>query len=70
MYYHLHHSSLSSTYTNIKPKDVPVRIKWSNDIYYRDRVKLGGILVSCFSFGSNTTLTAVVGKCALNSEPT
>ena len=37
-------------------------IKWPNDIYYQAKVKLGGILVSCFSIGRSAALTAVVGE--------
>jgi biotin-(acetyl-CoA carboxylase) ligase len=39
-----------------------VRIKWPNDIYYKDKVKLGGILVSCFTLPGHKSITAVVGK--------
>ena len=42
-------------------QDVPLCIKWPNDIYYRDKVKLGGVLVTCFSVGHATTTTAVIG---------
>ena len=36
-------------------------IKWPNDIYYKDKVKLGGILVSCFTIPGQNTITAVIG---------
>lgn len=42
-------------------QDLPLRIKWPNDIYYESQVKLGGILVSCLSLG-NSTNTAVIGE--------
>ena len=42
-------------------QDVPLCIKWPNDIYYRDKVKLGGVLVTCFSVGRATTTAAVIG---------
>ena len=38
-------------------------IKWPNDIYYQNRVKLGGVLVSAFSPSSPTSpTTAVIGE--------
>ena len=43
-------------------QDVPVRIKWPNDVYYKDKVKLGGILVSCFTLPGQNSITAVIGK--------
>ena len=43
-------------------EDLPVRIKWPNDIYYKSQVKLGGILVSCLSLGNSTSHTAIIGE--------
>ncbi len=43
-------------------EEVPVRIKWPNDIYYKSQVKLGGILVSCISIGSGLTQSAIIGN--------
>ena len=37
-------------------------IKWPNDIYYQNKVKLGGILNSCFSTSGSVALTAVIGE--------
>ena len=42
-------------------EDVPLRIKWPNDIYHEGRVKLGGILVSCVTV--DKICMAVVGGC-------
>ena len=42
-------------------EDVPLRIKWPNDIYHNGRVKLGGILVSCVTV--DKICMAVVGGC-------
>ena len=42
-------------------EDVPLRIKWPNDIYHEGRVKLGGILVSCVTV--EKICMAVVGGC-------
>ena len=39
-----------------------MRIKWPNDIYYKDKVKLGGILVSCFTLPGQKSITAVIGE--------
>ena len=41
---------------------VQVSIKWPNDIYYQNKVKLGGILISCFSTSGSVALTAVIGE--------
>ena len=41
---------------------VPVSIKWPNDIYYQSKMKLGGILISCFSASGSVALTAVIGE--------
>lgn len=43
-------------------EQLPIRIKWPNDIYYKNQVKLGGILVSCLSMGNSSTHTAIIGK--------
>lgn len=43
-------------------EDVPICIKWPNDIYYKSQVKLGGILVSCLSLSSISSHTAIIGK--------
>lgn len=46
-------------------EDLPIRVKWPNDVYFKDQVKLGGILVSCFCIGGGSTQTAVIG-CGIN----
>ena len=38
-------------------------VKWPNDIYYQDQVKLGGILVTTFSGGGTSDpTTAIIGE--------
>lgn len=34
-----------------------MEIKWPNDIYYKRQIKLGGILVTAFTIGADTTAT-------------
>lgn len=42
-------------------------IKWPNDIYYKNQVKLGGVLVTSFTAGSGSTpTTAIIGECYAN----
>jgi len=43
-------------------EDLPIRIKWPNDIYYGSQVKLGGILVSCMSLDNYASHSAIIGK--------
>ncbi len=43
-------------------QDLPIRIKWPNDIYYKDQVKLGGILVTSYALPDTCHHTTVIGK--------
>ena len=43
-------------------QDLPLQIKWPNDIYYKDQVKLGGILVTSFAILHSPDHTAIVGE--------
>ncbi|CAI8054505.1 Biotin--protein ligase [Geodia barretti] len=47
-------------------EELPVCIKWPNDIYYQNRVKLGGVLVSVFSASDPTSPTTAVIGCGVN----
>ncbi|KAK6183061.1 hypothetical protein SNE40_010610 [Patella caerulea] len=50
--------------------DLPLKLKWPNDIYYERSIKLGGVIVNCSVVGS--TIHAVIG-CGFNvsnSNPT
>lgn len=61
-------------------EDVPLAVKWPNDIYYCDRssgdgkpdtvVKLGGVLVTCQSIGSVIDVMVGVGVNVCNPHPT
>ena len=57
------HEKLNGRSTNgyfFHLKELEVEIKWPNDIYYKRQVKLGGILVTAFTLGRDTT--AIVGQ--------
>ncbi|XP_050404110.1 biotin--protein ligase [Patella vulgata] len=50
--------------------DLPLKLKWPNDIYYERSIKLGGVIVNCSVVGS--TIHAIIG-CGFNvsnSNPT
>lgn len=49
-----------SQYHILSSQDLPLCIKWPNDLYFKGEAKLGGILVTTFSMGQQTT--AVIGK--------
>lgn len=44
---------------NMLLQELEVFIKWPNDIYYKKKVKLGGILVTAYTMGADTT--AIIG---------
>ncbi|XP_074651920.1 biotin--protein ligase-like [Tubulanus polymorphus] len=44
-------------------QDINLRLKWPNDIYYGDHMKLGGVLVNCTSI--NNVVHAIIG-CGFN----
>jgi biotin--protein ligase len=47
-------------------EELPVCVKWPNDIYYQDQVKLGGILVTTFSGGGTSDPTTAIIGCGVN----
>ncbi|EDV20900.1 uncharacterized protein TRIADDRAFT_31020 [Trichoplax adhaerens] len=52
-------------------ENIPLGIKWPNDIYYRDEIKLGGIILKSQTIGNNDP--QIVVGCGLNvsnSNPT
>lgn len=51
-------------------QDVELRLKWPNDIYYRDQMKLGGVLVTSTIMGSKLHATIGCGVNVSNSHPT
>lgn len=51
-------------------QDVELRLKWPNDIYYRDQMKLGGVLVTSTIMGGNVHATIGCGVNVANSHPT
>lgn len=48
----------------------PVKIKWPNDIYSANNVKIGGVLVNCSSDNDLCNLCVGIGLNVNNSEPT
>ncbi|KAK7121141.1 hypothetical protein R3I94_020946 [Phoxinus phoxinus] len=51
-------------------EDVDLRLKWPNDIYYSDLMKLGGVLVSSSLTGQSFSLRIGCGFNVSNSNPT
>ncbi|KAM9846631.1 biotin--protein ligase [Aulostomus maculatus] len=51
-------------------QDIDLRVKWPNDIYYGDRIKLGGVLVTSTVIGSTFHLLIGCGFNVSNSNPT
>ncbi|XP_073770394.1 biotin--protein ligase isoform X1 [Danio rerio] len=49
---------------------VELRLKWPNDIYYRDQVKLGGVLIRSSVMGHTFNLRIGCGFNVSNSQPT
>lgn len=47
-------------------KDLPLQVKWPNDIYYNKKVKLGGVLVKSSLMGSSAFLK--IGKGSLKTH--
>lgn len=42
----------SNKFNLIFPQDIDLRVKWPNDIYYSNFMKLGGVLVTSTVIGS------------------
>ncbi|KAM4546012.1 biotin--protein ligase isoform 2-T2 [Odontesthes bonariensis] len=51
-------------------QDIDLRVKWPNDIYYSDLMKLGGVLVTSTLLGSTFHLHIGCGFNVTNSNPT
>ncbi|TRY60840.1 hypothetical protein DNTS_026780 [Danionella cerebrum] len=51
-------------------QDVDLRLKWPNDIYYKDQVKIGGVLLRSSLMGSTYTVMIGCGFNVSNSSPT
>ncbi|XP_034405713.1 biotin--protein ligase isoform X1 [Cyclopterus lumpus] len=51
-------------------QDIDLRVKWPNDIYYSDLMKLGGVLVTSTVTGSTFHLLIGCGFNVTNSNPT
>ncbi|KAJ8267132.1 hypothetical protein GJAV_G00138850 [Gymnothorax javanicus] len=51
-------------------KDIDLRLKWPNDIYYSDLMKLGGVLVNSTLMGPTFHLLVGCGFNVSNSNPT
>ncbi|CAL8365217.1 unnamed protein product [Lota lota] len=51
-------------------QDIDLRVKWPNDIYYSNKVKLGGVLVTSTLMGTNFHLLIGCGFNVSNSNPT
>lgn len=51
-------------------EEVELRLKWPNDIYYRDQVKLGGVLIRSSVMGHTFNLRIGCGFNVSNSQPT
>ena len=49
---------------------LPVTIKWPNDIYSENNVKIGGVLVNCSTNNDKCNLCVGIGLNVNNSEPT
>ncbi|XP_034539269.1 biotin--protein ligase isoform X2 [Notolabrus celidotus] len=51
-------------------QDIDLRVKWPNDIYYSNLIKLGGVLVTSTMMGSTFHLLVGCGFNVTNSNPT
>ncbi|KAJ3589269.1 hypothetical protein NHX12_010114 [Muraenolepis orangiensis] len=51
-------------------QDIDLRVKWPNDIYYSNKIKLGGVLVTSTLMGPNFHLLIGCGFNVNNSNPT
>ncbi|CAD5110874.1 DgyrCDS239 [Dimorphilus gyrociliatus] len=51
-------------------RNLDLRIKWPNDIYYKDKAKIGGILVDSSVFKDQIHLIIGIGVNVSNSKPT
>ncbi|CAN9501495.1 unnamed protein product [Ophioblennius macclurei] len=51
-------------------QDIDLRVKWPNDIYYSNQVKIGGVLVTSTVTGSTFHLLIGCGFNVTNSNPT
>jgi biotin--protein ligase len=66
---HLVALAICRSVTSRHPK-VPIRIKWPNDLYCGEDVKIGGILVACSVSGTAWTFKIGVGVNLDNDQPT
>lgn len=55
-----------SYFFHIFPQDIDLRLKWPNDIYYSDKMKLGGV-VARSSF-VNGACDAIIGEFCVSSD--
>ncbi|XP_043848821.1 biotin--protein ligase isoform X2 [Dromiciops gliroides] len=51
-------------------QDINLRVKWPNDIYYSDQIKLGGVLVNSTLVGTTFHILIGCGVNVNNSNPT
>lgn len=51
-------------------EDVPIQVKWPNDIYYNGKVKLGGCLATAYTTENTTTIIIGLGVNVSNHYPT
>ena len=58
--YMYHHVTCCTNFISLFFKDLPIMIKWPNDIYYKKEAKLGGVIVTSFSLGEKTI--AIIGR--------
>lgn len=45
--------SMECEYKSLVYKNLPIMIKWPNDVYYKNESKIGGILVNSYFKGGN-----------------
>lgn len=53
--------SFDSQYVCFLTKDINIRLKWPNDVYFGNKIKIGGVIVT--SSATDNMLSAVMGKC-------
>uniref|UniRef100_A0A0N4Z5Y4 BPL/LPL catalytic domain-containing protein n=1 Tax=Parastrongyloides trichosuri TaxID=131310 RepID=A0A0N4Z5Y4_PARTI len=56
--------------TVVGAHDIPLKIKWPNDIYWDRKYKIGGILVRCSTLGNNYRCILGAGVDLANEKPT
>lgn len=57
--------SFDSQYVCFLTKDINIRLKWPNDVYFGNKIKIGGVIVT--SSATDNMLSVVMGKCLSKS---